>query len=551
MTSAATRLSRIEQAAGALTGWRAAAAATGAGALAALGYAPLHLFPAYVIGVVALVWLLDAVRDHPRRMRAFFARGWCWGFGHVLAGMYWISSPFMVEPDTWGLAWAIPATAAFSAGLALFYGAGALLAAAMWTSDLRRLGAFALAFAVTEYLRGHILTGFPWNLPAYVWPAGGPISQLAAWIGVYGLSALTLLIAAAPAAIADGEASPGRRFAPLLAAALLLGLFWGAGSNRLARAPAALPGETPVVRVADSGLGQAEKWTYRRDQEWRVLARYLRATGSPDDSAASVVIWPEGAIPTINFFLLENPAFLDAMARGLGDRALIAGFTRRARDGDQVLYYNSAAVIDGVAGEPRIGQIYDKHHLVPFGEYIPFWPLVAQVVGFVNALGGQIEVAPLQQIGEGFAPGPSPTRLIVPDAPPAVVLICYEAIFPGMTPRGDERPGWIISVTNDAWFGRGSGPWQHYNIARYRAIEEGMPLARAASGGISGIVDSFGRSVRMTQGRDGAVEAQLPRALDGTIYARWGFLTVPVIFLLIAVFRFAPGIGARGRGLGS
>lgn len=550
MTSEETRLSRIEAAAAALTGWRAYAAAFGAGAFGALGYAPLHVFPAYVAAVTVLAWLFDAVRERPHRLAAFAARGWWWGLGHVAAGMYWVSSPFMVDPEAWGLLWAIPSTAAFAAGLALFYAAGAALAGLMWTQDWRRLAALALAFGASEYLRGNIFTGFPWNLPAYVWPAGEPISQTAAFVGVYGLSLLTLLAAAAPAALADGRASAGRRFAPVLAAALALGLLWGAGANRLARAPAVLPGETPVVRVADSGLGQAEKWTFRRDQEWRVLALYLRATGSAEESNASVVIWPEGAIPTINFFLLENPAFLQAIARGLGDRALIAGFTRRARVGERVAYYNSAAIIDGVAGAPRIGQVYDKHHLVPFGEYIPFWPLVARFVGALNALGVPIEIAPLQQIGEGFSPGEAPMRLVVPDAPPAVVLICYEAIFPGMTPRGEARPGWIVNVTNDAWFGAGSGPWQHYNIARYRAIEEGLPLARAASGGVSGIVDSFGRSIRVTHRRGGAAEAQLPRALEGTIYERWGFLSLPAVFLLIAALRFAP-TGKRGRGLGS
>lgn len=550
MADAEPRLSRIETWFAALTKWRAAGASVVAGGIAALGYAPLHVFPAYVIGVVALVWLLDAARHQPKRTQSFFWRGWLWGLGHFLVGMYWIASPFMVDPESYGLLWAIPCTLLFAGGLGLFFGAGAALAAPFWTSDLRRIAVIAVALGITEYARGHVFTGFPWNLPGYVWPAGGPVSQVAAFVGVYGLSVLTLFVAAAPAAIADGEAPAGRRFAPVIVAALLVGLVWGAGANRLTRLPYVAPGETPVVRVADSGLGQAEKWTYRTDQEWRVLARYLQATGTQDDSSAQIVVWPEGAIPTINFFMLENPAFLDAVGRGLGDRALIAGFTRRQRAGEGVVYFNSAAVIDGVAGTPRVSQIYDKHHLVPFGEYIPFWPLVSRVAAMLASVGLPLEIAPLQQIGEGFAAGAEPTRLVVPEAPTAIVLICYEAIFPGMTPRGAERPGWIVNVTNDAWFGEGSGPWQHFNIARYRAIEEGLPLVRAASGGVSAIVDPYGRPVRATHRRGGFAEAQLPAALPDTIYANWGFVLTPLVFLLIAALRFAPS-GAPARGLRS
>jgi apolipoprotein N-acyltransferase len=254
-------------------------------------------------------------------------------------------------------------------------------------------------------------------------------------------------------------------------------------------------------------------------------------------------VWPEGAIPTLNFFTLDNQQFLDAVGRGLGDRALITGlsrceprplcdaFMRGEINADALTLYNSAAVIDGVSGSPRVAQIYDKHHLVPFGEYIPFWNLVSN-----------LNIAPLQRIGAGFAAGDPPSRLVVPEAPPAIVLICYEAIFPGMTPRGDERPGWIISVTNDAWFGHGTGPWQHYAMARYRSIEEGLPMARAASGGISGIIDSFGREVRSTRNGGAAAEAQLPPALQQTSLSQWGNWLLAVLVFLIAAMRFAPAL---------
>jgi apolipoprotein N-acyltransferase len=267
-----------------------------------------------------------------------------------------------------------------------------------------------------------------------------------------------------------------------------------------------------------------------------VLARYLEASGPPD-SRAAILVWPEGAIPVVNFWMLENPHFLEALGQGLGDRVLIAGLSRRELRSDGIAIFNSAAIIDGVSGAPRVSeQIYDKHRLVPGGEYIPLWSLIST-----------LNIAPLQRIGAGFESGAMPARMVVPDAPPAVVLICYEAIFPGFVPRGEERPGWIVSVTNDAWFGHGTGPWQHYAMARYRSIEEGLPMARAASGGVSAIVDSYGRAVRSTQGRALYAEAQLPPALVETTLARWGNILLPLLLVFVAALRFFPAGALRRK----
>jgi apolipoprotein N-acyltransferase len=523
--------SRVQTWFAARSPWQRRGIAVLAGAAATLGHAPFQLTAVYVAAIVVLVWLLDVSSTKERRLRSAFSIGWFFGLGHFATGLYWVSSAFNVDSDTWGPIWGVPATIALAAGLALFSGIGALLSMLLWTKDVRRIAAFALGFFASEWLRGNALTGFPWLLAGYVWTPGEPVSQLAAVVGIYGLTLLTLLIAAAPAAIADGNAGAGRRFAPVLIAALLTGMGFGWGAQRLASAPVDPPGAQPNVRVADSGMSQAEKWENRPDQEWRVLRRYLDATGpANDDNATTIVIWPEGAIPVVNFFMLEDANFLGAVGRALGDRVLITGATRREMEADGLAYFNSAVVIDGVSGEARISQIYDKHHLVPFGEYIPLWSLVSN-----------FNIAPLQRIGAGFEAGAPPTRLVVPGAPPAVVLICYEAIFPGMTPRGDGRPGWIVSVTNDAWFGGGSGPYQHYAMARYRAIEEGLPLARAASGGISAIVDAQGREVRATGLRGGFAEAQLPPARPETVFARWGVVVLLTLLAFIAGLRLLPG----------
>lgn len=531
----------------ALSPWRFRGLAVVMGALATLGHAPFQVVPAYVIAVVALVWMLDAAAARARPLWSGFVTAFSFGLGHFATGMYWVSSAFLVDTTAWGPLWGVPATAALAAVLALFWGAGGALAIALWTPDLRRLASFALALCVTEWLRGHLFTGLPWLLPGYIWSPGEPISQLASLVGIYGLSLATLLVAAAPATIADQHAGAHRRFAPLIAAGLAIGLAWGWGAQRLAGAPIDPPGAAPIVRVADPGLSQAEKWAYAPDQEYRVLAAYSAVSGAAEESRASILIWPEGAIPTVNFFMLDNSEFLAALGAVLGDRALIAGFSRceprplcdgfwQGRgDPSRLRLFNSAAVIDGVGGQARVSpQIYDKHHRVPFGEYIPFWRQLSQI----EALQGMLR--PLQRIGLGFEQGAPPARLVVPEAPPAVVLICYEAIFPGMTPRGAERPGWIVSLTNDAWFGDGSGPWQHYAMARYRAIEEGLPLARAASGGVSAIVDSFGRQVQANARDGGFAEAQLPPALPETVFRRWGGWLLPVLLFAVTALRFFP-----------
>jgi apolipoprotein N-acyltransferase len=529
--------SRIQAWFAARSPWQRRGVALAAGALATLGHAPFQLTFLFVIAVAVLVWLLDVSATKERKLRSAFSIGWFFGLGHLASGLYWIAAAFNVDSDAWGPVWGIPATLALAAGLALFFGVGALLAGLFWTKDIRRIAVFAAAFFVSEWLRGHLFGGFPWLLSAYVWTPGEPISQLASLVGVYGLTLLTLLIAATPAALADGGQSVGRRIAPVLVAALAIGMAWGWGAQHISSAPIELPGAQPIIRVADSGLGQAEKWQNHPDQEWRVLQRYLEASGEPsDDNADTIVVWPEGAIPAINFYMLENPDFMSVLGHGLGDRVLITGLTRREARPNGVAYFNSAAVIDGVSGVPRISQTYDKNHLVPFGEYIPLWSLVSN-----------FNIAPLQRIGAGFEAGAPPTRLVVPGAPPAVVLICYEAIFPGMVPHGDARPGWIVMVTNDAWFGGGSGPYQHYAMARYRAIEEGLPVARAASGGISAIVDAYGRQINSTNARVEYAEAQLPAALPETPYVRWGTMMLFVLFVFVAALRFIPA-GQRGPG---
>lgn len=497
-----------------------------AGATATLGHAPFYLTPFYVIAIVVHIRLLDAASVRPGRLTAAFGVGWWFGLGHFASGLHWLSSAFAYDFGAWGIFFGACAVIALGAVLACFWGLGCALAMTFWTHDIRRVAVFAAALASTEWLRGVAFTGFPWLLPGYVWPAGEAISQSASVFGIYGLSALTLAFAAAFVVLLDRTSKPRVRFALLVVPICLFAGLWTWGALRLAE-PLANDADQPVVRVADSGLSQADKWIERPDQEWRVLLRLLEVSGSVDE--ADIVIWPEGAIPTLNSYTLENRRLMDALGAAMGERTLVLGLTRRRARGERFVHYNSGVVIDSANGVTEIADIYDKHRLVPFGEYIPFWRLFSG-----------ISIAPLQRIGAGFEPGAHPPqRVAVSNAPAATILICYEAIFPGLAPRGHDRPGWIVSLTNDAWFGDGAGPWQHFAMARYRSIETGLPMARAASGGVSAIIDAYGRIAASNQGR-GFAQARLPSALRETTYSHLGFMSATLLIVLIALLRCAP-----------
>ncbi len=544
-----------------LSGWRAHALAAAAGALATLAHAPFHLIPVFAVSITILVWLIDSAPQR-RWRKAVFARVWWFGCGHLVSGLHWVSSAFLVDPDSFGLGLGVAAAFALGGGLALFWAFALALCKPFWTKDYRRIFVFALAMTLAELARGHLFGGFPWLLAGYVWPPGGAISQVASVIGAYGLTALTLLAAAAPAAALD-QGRAMRRFGVMMAVALGFGLLWGFGFQRLNQAMIAIPGSTPVVRVADAGLSQAEKWSTNPDE---VLLQYLQVSGSAEESRADFVIWPEGAIPNTYYTLVDRlevggrdyvlePARSQLIAEVMGDRVLITGATacapaelcramyrgesRNAQGNvttEGLTFSNSAVAIDAVSGSPRPAGLYDKHRLTPFGEFIPLWDLFSG-----------LNIAPLQQIGAGFTPGPPPHRLVVDaGAEPLVVQICYESIFPGLTPRGEGRPGWIVNVTNDAWFGGGVGPAQHFAIARYRAIEEGLPLARAASGGASAIVDAYGRAIEVADPEVGFAEAQLPATLPPTPFAQFGWALLAALLAGFAGLRaFAPSLAPR------
>lgn len=504
-----------------LDGWRGAGVLVLIGGGAALGHAPLFFFPATLAGLTALVWALDGAARGARPAREGFRRAFWFGFGYFLAGAFWIALAFWNR----GLAFAPlgpPAAMLLAAGLAAFWGAAGAAQAKYAGRGPERILLLAVTLFLAEWLRGHLFSGFPWNLPGHVWPAGGALSQSAALFGVWGLSLLTLFAFMAPAA-ALGRGRRLSRFAPLTAAFLIFAGLFADGTMRLSAAePAFQPGVR--LRFVQSALSQREKW--EPGAEDRVREHYLQLTGEPGLDAVTHVLWPEGALPS---WLLEDGPALNALSGLLGDGpALIAGTPRRTQGPDgETLYFNSVAVLAFPGGRPRLGGLYDKVRLVPFGEFIPF-------AGFFRSFG----IEALSDMVDGYDAGPGAAVIDIPGAPRAAPLVCYEIAFSRFIPRGEMRPEWMINLSNDAWFGPTAGPRQHLNIARYRAIEEGLPVARAASGGVSGVIDAYGRMVMSAEpGATGAFDAPLPAPAPSTPYARYGDIG-PLIMLLLAVFAF-------------
>lgn len=502
------------------------------GAVSVLAFAPVHAWPILFLSFGALVWLLDGCHadEHlGERLKCAGVTGFWFGFGYFLAGLYWVAEAFLVEP--WRHGWLLPfVMTVLPGGMALFFAAACAFAMLLWKPGAGRVFALAIAFGLAEFARGHVLTGLPWNLLGYAVLSPLPLMQLASLFGVYVLSLLAVILFAAPAAIlAPTETDlAGRKgsAAVALLVVLLLGLGYVWGGQRLSAAP---QDSTAVrLRIVQANVDQANKW--RPENAAEIFTDYLDLTQSAGLDRIDIVIWPETAVP---FFLDESQDALLAIGAALPEgTTLLAGSARvvEERDTQGTLQtervYNSLLAIDD---QGRVVDGYDKLHLVPFGEFLPFQDFL-ESLGFMQLTG----------VRGGFSPGDSARLLSIEGVPPARALICYEIIFPDEIVRTGARPGWIINLTNDAWFGSSAGPYQHFQQARVRAVEQGLPVARAANTGISAVIDPYGRILaEIGLGEKGIIDAELPKVVPATAYARFGPMLKISALLLALVCWFA------------
>jgi apolipoprotein N-acyltransferase len=442
--------------------------------------------------------------DRTPSRRGAFAIGWLFGLGSFLVGLSWITEAFSVDAARFG-PFAIPALLALSAGLALFP-AVSVAAARLIAGPAGGLTlAFALsaAWAAGEWLRGAVLTGFPWNIAGYAWGGSDAGLQAAALVGIHGLGLLAVL-----GSVLAAVALRQRRVGPAAAAALILALPWLWGAERMAGSvPTGTDG--PRLRLVQPNIAQDLKWA--EGERERILARLLAlsAAAAADGMAPTHIVWPESAVP---FLLAEAPAIRAAIARIIPPGgALLTGAVRRTQTAD-----GTPALLNSLLALDSTGEIvaaYDKVRLVPFGEYQPLRALFASL--------------PKLTVGTtDFIPGPARQPMQVAGLPLFWPLICYEAIFPGPVPGETPAPSWILNVTNDAWFGTSWGPYQHALAARVRAVELGLPLVRVANSGITLVTDAMGREgARLPLATEGVLDVALPAALaGGTFYARHGDL---------------------------
>jgi apolipoprotein N-acyltransferase len=503
-----------------LAGWRRYLLAGVLGALVTIALPPLHLWPALPVGFTGLVWILDGCGD---RKSAFFA-GWWFGFGFLGLGLYWISFALLIEPERVG--WMIPfVVLGLPAMFAIWGGLATLTVQMLGVQGVARVILLAGAWSGGEWLRGHAFTGFPWNLIGYTAVASDALLQVVALIGIYGLGFIVVLAAAMPATLGDGGAASSRvrAYGPVAAAALLIIVVWSGGALRLLGAQDGVVSDVNL-RLVQANISQHHKWQEERRRA--NLARYFQLSSQSGAEKTTHIIWPETAVP---YFLARDPDLARAIGRLVKPGGMvITGAPRTTAEKESPFrVWNAVHAIDH---DGEITGTYDKSHLLPFGEYVPFR-------SFLNRLGVERIAA-----GQGdFQAGEGATTLSLAGLPPLGVLVCYEAIFPGEIVGDANRPRWLLNLTNDAWFGQTAGPYQHFTMSRVRAAEEGIPLVRVANTGISGIADAYGRVVvQSALGETRIIDAALPVSLDAlTPYARWGDAGFLIILLTLAIYTLA------------
>lgn len=493
----------------ALSGFQKYATAFIFGLLTALAMPPIGAFYLLLVSVPGMIWLTQ----NSLTKKEAFLTGWSFGAGYFISSLYWISIALFVDIQSFW--WVLPLSLiAGPAALALYYGFIPLLAWRYKGHATAYTLMFVTGWALIEWVRGHALTGFPWNLPGYAWHYSLPVMQTNAAIGIYGLSLLTLLWATLPAL----SCTPHKKFVPFIIISFLLAAT--AGGVRLYLHPSQ-PSDHYTVRIIQPNIPQSLKWD--REAETRNFQQHINLTTAPSalKDPLTFIIWPETAVTSS---LQQYPELAQYIRAKMPQHSTaLLGNLHMTRDVTGERFYNSLVVLNKETG---IQDIYSKHHLVPFGEYIPF----RHILNMTPIAAG------IAMVGD-FTPGDGVSTLHLNNLPKPSPLICYEVIFPGAVARRDDRPDWLVNITNDGWYGKSAGPYQHFEIARARAIEEGLPLVRAANTGISATIDPLGRIVGMQPlGTSGIVDTFLPRALSSTIYSRVGdtLFFLMIILLVIA-----------------
>lgn len=430
------------------------------GGLLALGLAPLYIWPVCLPAFGGLYFLLTKAQT----AKQAFGIGWFFGLGYFLAGLWWIGNAFTAHaPQEWMVILAAPAVLVLCAYLALYSGLAALATKVCSQKGQVGLLLFALFWTLTEGLRATMIYGFPWNSVGYIFADSLPLMQLAAHTQVWGLTFVAVFCGAA-------FYRPASVYA--LKSLIILALLFAYGTMRLDRLPQTFADDAPTVRLVQPNVKQTHKW--QTDKRVAQVKTYMHLSNAPANKPLDGIVWAETALP---FFLEEQPHVREVLTHRRYPVPLVTGTPRRTNEGGDLKIFNS--IISLSAKGPTI-DIYNKHLLVPFGEFMPLRAFLSPSLqklthGDHDYTRGRGR--PLMETGFGTA----------------LSLICYEAIFPDFIHQHKDKADFILNMTNDAWFDGTPGPHQHFAMARMRAVETGLPLIRIANTGISGGVDGVGR----------------------------------------------------------
>lgn len=492
------------------------------GILAATGHPPLNLVFAPFIAFP--VWLILTEIHQQASWKKSFALGWLFGLGYFTVGLYWIT--FSLGVDIAVFWWLVPfALLGIPAALAVYVGTMTVFLQLTRSSGFSRCFWFAALWTTTEIAWGTGPLALPWNPLGDIWTGFDPILQTLSVVGIYGLTLFTALFVSFPIMLRPSQLS-SLRISYVAGLFILFGITTSWGMIRPSHTPLEKQKEKTWVRLVQPCVPLEMSWD--KNKAKAQMDDLLRLSSTPSDKTPNIVIWPESALPLL---LDEDAGARQYIVQSLPAGAYLASgsLSRIRRPGEKVIVHNSLVMVDPNAD---VVAKYDKHHLVPYGEYLPLRKYIPD--GIRKVTSGEID----------YTPGMGSATVDIDPIPAFSPLICFEGIFSAqVVAPGEPRPKWMLNITNDAWFGHTSGPYQHLQLARMRSIEEGIPLVRVANSGISAVFDAFGREVaRKPLGEKGILDVQLPPALqDPTIFATYGQL----IFMVLMAIMVGLGLVTR------
>lgn len=524
------------------------------GAVMSLAMAPLFIWPLMFAVMALMLWQIDAINftdiqqsdegekptSAPHKsyslksspLKALSLIGWSFGFGYFLVTLYWIGASFLVEAEKFALLMPL-AVLVLPALLALFYAVAFLLTRLYWPNTQQRIFTLAITLFAVDWLRGHIFTGFPWQLIGHSLTAPPTLMQSLTLVNLYGLTALAVLIFAGPAACVreqQGAASKttaqrAGAWAPLLLSLSLLAGLWGYGALRLSASVGNQTTTDVELLLIQPGVSQQDK--VRPERRIAATKKVIDLTNSTlvkteslEGTKTRLIIWPETAIL---YALNRTKALRQDITKMLqpGDRLITGAYNVTGESPEKMRVTNSLFVLNN---QGEITGSYDKHHLVPFGEYLP-WPELLNSIG----------LEALVRMRGGFSYGPAPAPLKLETAPAFIPFICYEIIFPRYV-ADTKNAGWLLNLSNDGWFGKTAGPHQHAHMARLRSVETGLPLVRLANNGISAIYDGYGLITSiLNSDQPGVMQVKLPAEIVKplTETMKWAILMLVLIISFI------------------